>query len=137
MINGKLPRIIAILIIAILGLPIAHAQASGGFNWIFVIINAIIVGIILFLLQSFILPNKGDKEKTAVWVIIGLASLVIAFIYGNNTFIWNGPLGIFFNYYVIVNAAIIAGILYFNPFRVSVSAERIVHYFINDQVSEC
>lgn len=97
----------------IVTLPIAYAQTPSGFNWFVFIINSVIVFIALFILQSFLIPGKNGKEKTSVWVIILLTSLLIAFFFGRSGFIWQGPLARFFSVYVLVNSIIIAAVLYF------------------------
>ena len=109
--NNKLMWIFALALI--IALPIAHAQnLSGASQMILVLINAAIVGTVLFVLQSFLIPGKEGKEKTAVWVAIVAGSLFIAFMYGRTSFIWQGPLAQFFSMYVFVNATIIGIVLY-------------------------
>ncbi|MBI2124677.1 hypothetical protein HYT92_02690, partial [Candidatus Pacearchaeota archaeon] len=111
--KNKLMRTIALLLTAITLLPIAHAQTTGGFNWIVLAINAAVIFVALFALQAFLIPQKSDKEKTSVWVIMIIASLLAAFLFGSNVYIWQGPLKAFFNIYILVNSAIIAAVLYF------------------------
>ena len=103
---------IALFLILIASLPIAHAQTFTGSRLFFILINSAIVFVILFLLQSFLIPKDG-KEKASVLVAVITASLLIGFLYGQSGFIWQGPLGRFFSTYVLVNAAIIAAVLYF------------------------
>lgn len=112
--KNKLIWIIALFLVIITSLPLAHAQIFGsGSNLFFVLINSAIVGVILFMLQTFLIPQKGDKEKTAVWVVILIASLVIGFLFGREGMIWEGPLKVLFNYFVLVNALVITTVLYF------------------------
>jgi len=111
--KNKLLLLIAVLSTVIIALPVSYAQSNTGSSLFFVLINAAIVGVILFALQSFLIPQKNPKEQTAVWVAIIAGSLLIAWIYGNDRIIWQGPLAIFFNRYVIVNALLIGTILYF------------------------
>ena len=110
--KNKLIWSIALFLIAIAVLPIAYAQTFGS-SLFFVLINALIVGIILFILQSFLLSGKDTKEKTVVYTAIIFGSLLIAFLWGRDSFIWQGPLGVFFSGYVIVNTIIISIFLYF------------------------
>src|SRR3989344_4017828 len=111
--KNKLMWNIALFLVVIISLPIAHAQTFTGSSWFFILINSLIVGVVLFILQSFLMPGKDPKEKTAVWVAIIAGSLLVGFLFGRNGFIWQGPLGRFFNIYIIVNTLIIAIVLYF------------------------
>ena len=112
--KNKLMWNIALILIALISLPIAYAQfIPSGSKLVFVLINAAVIFVVLFILQSFLIPQKANKEKTSVWVIILLASLLVAFLYGQNELLWKGPLGAIFNIYVLVNSGIIAGVLYF------------------------
>ncbi len=112
--KNKLSWIFALFLVAIASLPIAYAAEATGFNWMFVLINAAIVGIVLFVLQAFLIPNKAGKEQTAVWVVIILASLVVAFLFGSSNFIWRaGPFAKFLNVYILVNSVVISIVLYF------------------------
>ena len=112
--KNRLSWIFAMVSAAVLSLPIAHAQSFTGTRWVYILINAAVIGVALFILQAFLVPNKGDKEKTSMWGIVLLISLLVAFLYGQNGFIWRtGPLSAIFNIYLIVNAAIIAAALYF------------------------
>src|SRR3989338_745890 len=110
--KNKLAWIFAL--IALIELPIAYAQnLTGTSQMILVLVNAAIVGTVLFVLQSFLITGKDGKEKTAVWIAIAVGSLVIAFLYGRTSFIWQGPLAGIFSIYVIVNATIIGLVFYF------------------------
>ena len=111
--KNKLAWTIALFLITIASLPIAHAQTFAGSRLFFILINSAIVFVILFVLQSFLIQPKDGKEKAGVWVAIVVASLLVGFLYGQNGFLWQGPLGVFFNLKVLVNAAIIAAVLYF------------------------
>ena len=110
--KNKLVWTIALFLIAVTSLPIAHAQTLGS-SLFFVLINALIVGIVLFILQSFLLPEKAAKEKTVVYTAIIFGSLLFGFLYGRSGFIWQGHLSVFFNWYVLVNTIIISIVLYF------------------------
>lgn len=114
--KNKLIWSIALFLIIIAALPAAYAQFSNSFTGsrlFLILINSAIVFVVLFALQSFLIPQKNDKEKTSVWVIMLLASLIVGFLYGQNGFLWQGPLGAYFNIYILVNSAIIAAVLYF------------------------
>lgn len=100
-------------LVLLISIPSAYAQTLGGKNIFFIIINALIFGIILFLLQSFLLPNKPDKEKTAMWFVIIIASLLLAWFFGSSGYLWQGPLAILFNLKILVNSILIAAFLYF------------------------
>ncbi len=105
---------LALFLIVVLTLPIVHAQTLAGSRIYYIVINAFVIGIVLFILQAVLVPGKPDKERVSAWIIVVIASLVLAFIFGENGFIWKtGPLAILFNLYVIVNSIIIAGVLYF------------------------
>jgi len=110
--KNKLVWTIALFLIAVTSLPIAHAQTLGS-SLFFVLINALIVGIVLFILQSLLLPEKAAKEKTVVYTAIIFGSLLFGFLYGRSGFIWQGHLSVFFNWYVLVNTIIISIVLYF------------------------
>ena len=112
--KSRLSWIFALILVIITSLPVAHAQGIGGSRIFFILINAAVVFVVLFILQSFLIPGKDGKEKTSMWVIVILISLVIAFLYGQTGYLWeSGPLAAFFNIKVLVNAAIIGAILYF------------------------
>ncbi len=114
--KNRLMWIIALFLIIIAALPVAYAQFSNsvtGSRISFILINAAIIFAVLFTLQLFLIPQKNDKEKTSVWVIMLLASLIVGYLYGQNGFLWQGPLGAYFNIYILVNSAIIAAVLYF------------------------
>src|SRR3989344_4563548 len=105
--------IFALILTAIITLPIAYAQAFTASTIIVTLVNALIIGIILFLLQSFLLPGKADKERTAMWFVIIIASLLIAWFFGRGVFLWQGPLAVLFNLKILVNSILIAAFLYF------------------------
>lgn len=112
--RNKLVWIFALILAVILSLPIAHAQAASGNRWMFIAINAAVIGVVLFLLQAVLVPQKPDKEKISMWVIVIIASLVIAYLYGQNGLIWKtGPFAKFFSLYVLVNSIIIGAVIYF------------------------
>ena len=112
--KSRLSWIFALILVVIASLPVAYAQGFTGSRIFFILINAAVIGVVLFILQAFLLPGKDGKEKTSMWVIVILISLVIAFLYGQTGYLWeSGPLAAFFNIKVLVNAAIIGAILYF------------------------
>ncbi len=104
---------VALFLIAVLALPIAFAQTFTGSRMYFVLVNAAIISVVLFILQSFLVPNKPDKEKVSMWLIVIIIALLISWFYGSTNYIWKGPLAIFFSYYILVNSIIIAAALYF------------------------
>ena len=59
----------------IISIPIAYAQESAfaGTRIFFILINAAVIGIVLFILQAFLIPGKPEKERVSVWVIVVLA----------------------------------------------------------------
>src|SRR3989338_949639 len=119
--KNKLIWNIALFLIVVIGLPIAYAQAAGGgggFSLYYLIVNAAVVGLVLFVLQSFLVTQKNPKETTSVWSIVLIASLLIAWLFGKNGYIWEvGPIGQFLAqykwYFLLVNSAVIAIVLYF------------------------
>lgn len=112
--KNKIMWNIALFLIIIIAIPIVYAQTFFDSPIFFVLINSLIVGVILFLLQSFLIPQKNPKEQTAVWVAIIAGSLVIGFLFGRTGFLWQHPvMAKFFSIYVLVNAAIIAIVIYF------------------------
>src|SRR3989338_8064182 len=114
--KNKLAWIFALVLIIIIALPMAYAQiVSAGTKLYYVLINAAIIFVVLFILQSVLIPQKPDKEKTAVWIIVLIASLLLAYLFGQNGFLWaeGQPLAAFFNIKVLVNAVIIGAVLYF------------------------
>ncbi|GEM_PF-3172763 len=112
--KSKSNLIFAMILVALLSLPIAHAQSFSGSKLYFILINAAIIGVVLFILQAFLVPNKAGKEQTSMWMIVIVVALLIAYLYGQNGFIWNvGPLSYVFNIYALVNTLVIAVILYF------------------------
>jgi len=115
--RNKLIWNIALFLIMIVTLPIAYAQTFTGIagsRIFFVLINAAVIGIVLFVLQAILIPNKADKERTSVWIIVALASLLIAWFYGDSGYIWQiGPLARFFSIKLIVNSIILSAISYF------------------------
>lgn len=105
---------IGVILVAIISLPLAHAIPFQGTKIWFLLINTAVIGIILFLLQSLLLPDKPGKEKTVIWIIILVASFLIAFLYGQTGLIWNvGPFAQFFSRHKLVNSLIISSVLYF------------------------
>ena len=111
--KSKLIWSFAFILISIISLPIAYAQAFTGSRIFFILVNAAIIGIVLFILQAFLIPGKPDKEKVSAWVIILIASLLISWFYGTNGYIWEvGPLALIFNPVVIINTVIIGIVLY-------------------------
>ncbi len=107
---------IALFLAVIISLPIAHAQLAnlfGGGNILLILINSAIVGVILFVLQSFLIPGKDGKEKPAVYTAIIAGSLLIGWFFGSQGFIWQNPvLAKFFSIYVLANTIIIGIALY-------------------------
>ena len=74
--KNKLIWNIALFLIVVIGLPIAYAQAAGGgggFSLYYLIVNAAVVGLVLFVLQSFLVTQKNPKETTSVWSIVLIA----------------------------------------------------------------
>ncbi len=104
---------VALFLTAVLALPIAYAQAFTGTRIYFVLVNAVIIGLVLFILQAFLVPGKGDKERVSMWLIVIIIALMISWFYGSTSYIWQGPLGMFFSYYVLVNSIVIGVVLYF------------------------
>ena len=108
---------IVLFLISVIALPIAYAQFSNSFTGsrlFLILINSAIVFVVLFILQSFLIPGKSDKEKTSVWVIMLLASLLIGWFFGSQGFLWQHPvLARFVSIYVLVNTFIIGVVLYF------------------------
>src|SRR3989338_1701853 len=112
--KNKLIWNIALFLIVGISLPIVHAQAFTQSSLFFIIVNSLIVGIVLFILQTFLIPKKEPKEQTAVWVAIIAGSLLIGFLFGRSGFIWLHPVfAKFFSIYVLVNAVVIGIVLYF------------------------
>ena len=113
--RNKLSWIFAMVLTALAITPNAYAQVLGmaGANWYYLLINALIIGVVLFILQAILVPGKDPKEKTSIWLIIIIVSLLLAWFYGRNGFLWQGPLAVIFNIKVLVNAVIIAAVLYF------------------------
>jgi len=108
---------IALFLVIIIDLPIAHAQFTNiftGSSLLLILINSAIIGVILFILQTFLIPQKNPKEQTAVWVAIIAGSLLIGWFFGSQGYIWNHPvLAKFFSIYVLVNTLVIGVALYF------------------------
>jgi hypothetical protein len=107
---------IGLFLLAIMLLPMAYAQTAGSAagGIIVVLINAAVIFVVLFIRQAMLVPNKEGKEKTSMWLIIIIASLVIAWVYGRGGYIWNsGPLAQFFNLYILGNTVLIGAVLYF------------------------
>src|SRR3989338_7440843 len=114
--KNKLAWIFALVLIIIIALPMAYAQiVSAGTKLYYVLINAAIIFVVLFILQSVLIPGKPDKERTSVWVIVVLASLLLAYLFGQSVLLWadGQPLARFFDLHVLVNAIIIGAVLYF------------------------
>ena len=111
--KNKLRWSVALFLIAVLTLPVAYAQSFTGSRIFFILINAAVIGIVLFILQAVLIPGKPDKERVSAWIIVIIASLLIAWFFGSTGYIWQGPLAIFLNVHVLVNAVIIAAVLYF------------------------
>ena len=112
--KNKLIWIFGLILTALLVMPIAYAQiVPSGSKIYFVLINAAIIFVVLFMLQAFLIRKQTDKETTSVWVIMIFASLLLAYFFGQNGFLWQGPLARFFSIFVLVNAVIIGAVLYF------------------------
>lgn len=113
--KNKLIWSIVLFLFALVSIPIAYAQTvPTGSRIFFILINAAVIGIVLFILQAILLHGKPDKERVSAWFIVIVASLLISFLYGQTGFIWQtGPLARFFSVYVIVNSIIIGAVLYF------------------------
>ncbi|MBI2654049.1 hypothetical protein HYX02_04525 [Candidatus Woesearchaeota archaeon] len=112
--KNKTALSIALFLVAAALLPIAYAQTLAGGSIFYVLVNALIVGVILFMLQAFLLPQKDPKEQTAVWVAIIVGSLLIAWFYGSQGYIWKvGPLARYLRITFFVNTFLIGVIAYF------------------------
>ena len=119
--KNKFSWIIAMVLTAAFMIPIANAQvlsALAGVNWYYLLVNAAVIFLVLFLLQAVLVPNKDGKEKTSMWLIMLVTALLISWIYGGGGYIWKtGFIGQFFAtyvwYVVLVNAAVIGVLLYF------------------------
>jgi hypothetical protein len=113
-------RIVWILAMFLALLPAANAQVLGmsGANWYYFLINALVIGFAIFLVQAVLVPNKDAKEKTSIWLIVVGVALLISWFNGRGGLIWKtGSIGAFFAtyklYFVLVNAAVIGLFLYF------------------------
>ena len=90
-------------------------NSAAGFlgGWKYFIVNGVIIFSILFVLQSLLMPGKGDKEKNVTWMILIFVSGVVSWFLSSTGYIWTHPkIGLLFNYYVLVNTAIISLFLY-------------------------
>ena len=79
-----------ILVMALLMVPLAFAQtaATGMSSWYYLIINALVIGAVMFILQAILVPDKNDKEKGSIWMIIVLVALLVAWFNGREGLIW-------------------------------------------------
>ncbi len=112
--KNKLLWSIVLFLIIVISIPIAYAQTFFEGPIFFILINSLIVGVILFVLQTFLIKDKNTKEQTAVWVAIIVGSLLIGWFFGSQGYIWNHPVfARFFSIYVLVNSIIIGVALYF------------------------
>ena len=89
--KNKLLWSIGLFLIIIISIPIAYAQTFFESPIFLILINSLIVGVILFVLQSFLIPQKNPKEQTAVWVAIIVGSLLIGWFFGSQGYIWKLP----------------------------------------------
>ncbi len=110
--KNKLIWNLVLVLVIIASLPSVYAQSIVGSKLFFIIVNTIVVAFGLFLLQALLVPEKSEKEKTSVWIIIIGASLIIGFIFGKQGFLWDTFPG-FMNRFVLINAIIIAAVIYF------------------------
>ncbi|MBI2101214.1 hypothetical protein HYT53_01260 [Candidatus Woesearchaeota archaeon] len=83
--------------------------------WVMLGVNSLIIWFILFALQTMIVPEKLEKEKTVLFIITLVASLLISwFLVGGGGYIWEvGKLAGFFSFKLIVNTIIISLVVYF------------------------
>ncbi len=104
-------------LVLLISVPAAFAQDSfSGNPWLFLAVNSVIIWIILFALQSVMMPNKPEKEKVFVWIVSFVLSIILAWAFvGGSGFIWQvGLFAPLFNLKVLVNTVLIAGIGYFS-----------------------
>ena len=79
--KNKLMRTFALIFAASLILPAANAFSVFGLsqdNIYFILVNSAIIGSVLFIGQSLLIGEKSGKEKTSIWLIVVIASLIIA-----------------------------------------------------------
>ncbi len=114
--KNKITLGIAMVLIAALLLPAVSAFSVFGLsqnNIYFILVNTAIIGFILFVGQSLLIGEKPGKEKTVVWLVVVIASLILAWNYGNSNYIWkSGPISYLFDFHVLGNSLIITAILY-------------------------
>src|SRR3989344_1685739 len=103
-------------LVLLVAIPSAFAAPAIFRNmWFMLAVNSLIVWFILFALQSMIVPEKLAKEKTVLFIITLVASLLISWrIVGGGGYIWEvGHLAAFFSFKLIVNTIIISLVVYF------------------------
>jgi len=78
-----------------------------------IIINSIVIFIGLFLIQAVSGIGKGDdKQKTMIYVIIGVLSIGLAIMYFKDVLVWKkGIFGLIFHMKVLVNIGVVSGVL--------------------------
>lgn len=76
--------------------------------WKWFIVNAFLIFVILFILQATLVPEKLEKERAVMWVMMIGLSLGISWFISSSGYIWHHPkIGLVFNQWTPVNAAII------------------------------
>ena len=103
-------------LILLVSIPSAFALPAFLRNvWVMLGVNSLIIWFILFALQSMIVPEKFEKEKTMLFIITLAASLLISwFLVGGGGYIWEiGTFAAFFSFKLIVNTIIISLVVYF------------------------
>ncbi|MDP3766254.1 MAG: hypothetical protein Q8R04_07110 [Nanoarchaeota archaeon] len=111
---NKLLWISALILLLIV--PAAFAQITLFENkWFIFAVNAFLIWVILFILQSVLVPDKPGKEKTVLWIVTFGLSLIITWVFiGSSRFIWQvEAFAAFFSAHFIVNTILISGIIYF------------------------
>ena len=83
--------------------------------WVMLGVNSLIIWFILFALQTMIVPESLAKEKTVLFIITLVLSLMISwFLVGGGGYIWEvGKLAGFFSFKLIVNTIIVSLVVYF------------------------
>ncbi|MBI3034706.1 hypothetical protein HYY71_00140 [Candidatus Woesearchaeota archaeon] len=105
-------------LVLLLSIPSVFAQAGiFGNEWVILIVNSLIVWIVLFVAQTFVVPEKAAKEKIVIWIITLVLAVVIAWNVTDTPgshYIWQaGAIAQFFSIRILVNTALIAGAAYF------------------------
>lgn len=94
--------------------PSGIARLSFLGQWQYLVVNALIIFAVLFVAQSALLPKKEGREKSVIWMIALVASVVASWFISSNGFIWQMP---FFAKYLrlkmIVNTILLSAALWF------------------------